>query len=88
MLVFFYAPWCGHCTNMKPFYHKAGKLLREEEKYRSDKPVVLAKVDATIEQKLSERFYLEGYPTLKIIRKGVVYDYDGPRKDERGYLTN
>ena len=64
---------------MKPFYHKAGKLLREEEKYRSDKPVVLAKVDATIEQKLSERFNLEGYPTLKIIRKGVVYDYDGPR---------
>jgi hypothetical protein len=70
---------------MKPFYHKAGKLLREEEKYRSDKPVVLAKVDATIEQKLSERFNLEGYPTLKIIRKGVVYDYDGPRKDEKGY---
>lgn len=71
---------------MKPFYHEAAKILRNDESVKSDKPVVFAKVDATIEQDLASRFQIQGYPTLKIFRKGVPYEYDGPRKGGKGLI--
>ncbi|RNA32570.1 disulfide-isomerase A4 isoform X1 [Brachionus plicatilis] len=82
-VVFFYAPWCGHCTNMKPFYHEAAKLLKEDDSIKSDKKITLTKVDATVESGLAARFQIQGYPTLKIFRKGQSFDYDGPRKDAK-----
>lgn len=72
---------------MKPFYHEAAKLLEDDESFKADQVVKLAKVDATVEQPLATRFDIEGYPTLKIIRKGVPYDYEGPRQDGAGELA-
>ncbi|CAF0794763.1 unnamed protein product [Brachionus calyciflorus] len=86
-VVFFYAPWCGHCTNMKPFYHEVAKLLQEDTSIKSDKPVHLAKVDATVDSDLAARFQIQGYPTLKIIRKGQAYDYDGPRREAKDIIN-
>lgn len=45
-------------------------------------PVAFAKVDATAEAELGTRFEVQGYPTLKIFRKGKPFDYDGPREEE------
>ncbi len=83
MFKFFYAPWCGHCVRMKPYYHEAAKLLAENknDEFRADQEIKLIKVDATVEQSLATRFGLDGYPTLKIIRKGQTYDYEGPRQE-------
>ena len=78
----FYAPWCGHCTRMKPYYEKAALMFKREEKFKN-KPK-FAKVDATVDKELGARFEIAGFPTLKIFRKGVVHKYDGPRQDEKG----
>ena len=45
----FYAPWCGHCKRMAPEYSVAAKELKE-------KGIILAKVDATVETKLRDKF--------------------------------
>lgn len=72
MLVEFYAPWCGHCKSLAPEYAKAAKQLIDE-------PVKLAKVDATEEKGIGERFGIKGFPSLKFFNSGKASDYSGGR---------
>ena len=74
LLVLFYAPWCGHCKKFHPEYEKAATTLRKENLY-------LAKVDATVEKKLAEKFEIQGFPTVKLFIKGQPIEYTGGRKE-------
>ena len=65
---------CGHCKALAPEYEKAAELLRNAEY-----PVVLGKVDATVHEKLANAIKVEGYPTLKFFKHGIIQDYEGPR---------
>jgi len=75
MLVEFYAPWCGHCTALEPEYKKAAKMLLD-----ANAPVTLAKLDATKEKKVADKFKIEGFPTLKFFNHGQPSEYSGPRE--------
>ncbi|OAP63202.1 protein disulfide-isomerase domain [Fonsecaea erecta] len=78
-IVEFYAPWCGHCQNLKPAYEKAAKNLAGLAK------VAAIDCDDESNKPFCGQMGVQGFPTLKIVRPGskpgrpVVEDYAGPR---------
>ena len=75
----FYAPWCGHCQKLAPAYEKAAKSLKGLAKIAS------VNCDEALNKPLCERFQIQGFPTLKIVRpskkagRPTVEDYQGAR---------
>jgi len=76
ILVEFYAPWCGYCQRLAPIYEKLAFLAKLHAP-----EVLIAKVDATASDGLSDRFEIEGFPTLKWIRRKKVHEAFNERQD-------
>ncbi|KAK4209689.1 protein disulfide-isomerase MPD1 [Rhypophila decipiens] len=78
-IVEFYAPWCGHCKNLKPAYEKAAKNLEGLAK------VAAINCDDDTNKPFCGQMGVQGFPTLKIVRpkkgggKPMVEDYQGQR---------
>lgn len=71
IMVEFYAPWCGHCKHFAPEYEKAARALKDR--------VPLAKVDATRETTLRERYNVHSYPSVFLFRDGKPEEFPGER---------
>ncbi|QIW96431.1 hypothetical protein AMS68_001949 [Peltaster fructicola] len=81
-IVEFYAPWCGHCQNLKGAYERAAKQLTGLAK------VAAINCDDEENKSFCGSMGVKGFPTLKIVRRNpkkptarpFVEDYQGPRE--------
>ncbi|XP_049605994.1 protein disulfide-isomerase TMX3 isoform X1 [Syngnathus scovelli] len=77
-LVDFYAPWCGYCKKLEPVWHDVGAELK-----LSGSPVRVGKMDATAYSGMASEFGVRGYPTIKLLKGDLAYNYKGARtKDD------
>ena len=66
---------CGHCKQLAPEYDVAANELKD-----AGSVGVLAKVDANEHKEIGSRYGVQGFPTLKIFKKGSdPIDYSGGR---------
>ncbi|KAK4473610.1 hypothetical protein MN116_002963 [Schistosoma mekongi] len=77
-LVEFFAPWCGHCKNLKPDWEQAARKLKGTVK--------VSALDATVHSRMAKKYGIRGYPTIKFFPAGSKtddpIDYDGPRTSD------
>ncbi|TVU33714.1 hypothetical protein EJB05_25547 [Eragrostis curvula] len=73
VMVEFYAPWCGHCQALAPDYAAAAAHLAAHD------DLALAKVDATEDTDLAQKYDVQGFPTILFFIDGVPKDYTGAR---------
>ena len=73
----YYAPWCGHCKQLAPTWQALAKTVSEDSALGDE--FLVAKVDCTTSDDVCSRFGVTGYPTLKLIANGQVYNYEGAR---------
>nr|XP_040128121.1 protein disulfide-isomerase TMX3 isoform X1 [Ictidomys tridecemlineatus] len=77
-LIDFYAPWCGHCKKLEPIWNEVGLEMKS-----IGSPVKVGKMDATSYSSLASEFGVRGYPTIKLLKGNLAYNYRGPRtKDD------
>ncbi|CAI5999214.1 unnamed protein product [Closterium sp. NIES-65] len=72
VMVEFYAPWCGHCRALAPEYREAAATLKELG-------VLFAKVDATKETELADKYNVDGYPTILFATDGEFQPFGAGR---------
>jgi len=57
----FYAPWCGHCKNLKPAWISAAKELKGEVNFGA------VNCDDASNRDLCSEYGVQGFPTLKYL---------------------
>jgi thiol-disulfide isomerase/thioredoxin len=82
-IYYFYTEWCPYCKKAQPEWD-AFKSKVENTHY--EQHIIFREIDCDQESKLAEKYNVEGYPTIKIIWKDDIYDYDA--KPDRGHLMD
>lgn len=75
LIIFFYTEWCPYCKQALPEINKFEKYingLNDENDY----VITLSKIDCDKNSTIADKYKVEGYPTIKLIYKGKVYNYD------------
>lgn len=90
-LLFFYAEWCPHCKTAKPVWDDL--RTEYENKTINGYAVVFTEINCTKEsaevEKMMDKYNVEGFPTIKLIKDGQIIEYDAkPTKETLNQFLN
>lgn len=81
-VVWFYAPWCGHCHSFIPFFRDALTELGGKVKF--------IMIDGDQNSDVARAYDVRGFPTLKLFTSKTATssgeDYNGPRSS-KGFIS-
>jgi thiol-disulfide isomerase/thioredoxin len=75
LVLYFYTQWCPYCKQSMPEIKKFEEYvtgLNAENDYK----ITVTKIDCDENTTMADKYKIQGYPTIKLIYKGKVYDYD------------
>lgn len=69
----FYTEWCPYCKKAKPEWDT---FKEKVENTNYSQTIIFREIDCDQEVNLAEKYNIEGYPTIKLIWRDNVYEYD------------
>jgi thiol-disulfide isomerase/thioredoxin len=90
-IMLFYVDWCPHCKTAKPAWNDVKSEY--ENKTINGYKVIFTEVNCTEEtaevEHLMNKYNIEGFPTIKLLKDGQVIEYDAkPTKDTLTQFLN
>jgi len=90
-LMMFYVDWCPHCKTAKPEWDAL--KTEYETKTVNGYKIVFEEHNCTVEgpevEQLMDKYKIEGYPTIKLIKDNQVIEYDAkPTKSTMEQFLN
>lgn len=77
-IILFYADWCPHCKTAKPEWEQVKQ--ETEGQQINGRTIIFTEVNCTKEtpevSEMVEKYKVEGYPTIKLIKDDQVIDFD------------
>ena len=86
-LYLFYTVWCPHCTKAKPEWSRFKESIGENKV--NGVTINFIEVDCDKDTATADRFRVDSYPTIKLVRNDQIIEYDAkPDVDTlRQFLT-
>ena len=90
-IMFFYVDWCPHCKTAKPAWNDVKSEY--ENKTINGYKVIFTEINCTEEtaevESLMNKYNIEGFPTIKLLKDGQVIEYDAkPTKETLTQFLN
>ena len=90
-IMFFYVDWCPHCKTAKPAWNDVKSEY--ENKTINGYKVIFTEINCTEEtaevESLMNKYNIEGFPTIKLLKDGQVVEYDAkPTKETLTQFLN
>jgi thiol-disulfide isomerase/thioredoxin len=73
-LYFFYTVWCPHCKKSKPIWEELKSQVGDNTV--NGVKINFIEVDCDKDTETAEKFKVEGYPTIKMVRGNQIIEYD------------
>mmetsp|Transcript_7937 Transcript_7937/g.15446 ORF Transcript_7937/g.15446 Transcript_7937/m.15446 type:complete len:556 (-) Transcript_7937:587-2254(-) len=70
VVINFFAPWCHWCQLLGPSWETAAAVVRTKYPSDTDGRILYAKIDCTQEQLLCRSHFIQGFPSIRVFRKG------------------
>ena len=73
-IFYFYTTWCPYCKKARPEWDKFRSQW--EDSGFSGYTVNFAEIDCDVNEAAADKYNVDGYPTIKMVKNKKVIDYD------------